>query len=159
MHWYLLASSPGWERNDHECYYVLFKTCKYGRRWMNVERYSRLPCLDCAQTSLTSHIPNLDVKKDQNVIHWSRPCDQSFLSTLTTPSVQPVRRRDPGWSRQQRRNWRCSRKTITLVETEVNISPNISISAQPLKMALHRNPAVHGSRMVIFLHDSKKAPF
>ena len=97
-------------------YNVLFKTCKYGRRWMNVERYSRLPCLDCAQTSLTSHIPNLDVKKDQNMIHWSRPCDQSFLSTLTTPSVQPVRRRDPGWSRQQRRNWRCSRKTITLVE-------------------------------------------
>ena len=42
---------------------------------------------------------------------------------------------------------------------EVNISPKISISAQPLKMALHRNPAMHGSRMVIFLHDSKKAPF
>ena len=43
--------------------------------------------------------------------------------------------------------------------TEVNISPKISISAQPLKMALHRNPAMHGSRMVIFLHDSKKALF
>ena len=43
--------------------------------------------------------------------------------------------------------------------SEVNISPKISISAQPLKMALHRNPAMHGSRMVIFLHDSKKAPF
>ena len=43
--------------------------------------------------------------------------------------------------------------------TEVNISPEISISAQPLKMALHRNPAMHGSRMVIFLHDSKKALF
>ena len=42
---------------------------------------------------------------------------------------------------------------------EVNISPKISISAQPLKMALHRNPAMHGSRMVIFLHDSKKALF
>ena len=42
---------------------------------------------------------------------------------------------------------------------EVNISPKISISAQPLKMALHRNPAMHGSRMVIFLHDSKKAFF
>ena len=39
--------------------------------------------------------------------------------------------------------------------SEVNISPKISISAQPLKMALHRNPAMHGSRMVIFLHDSK----
>ena len=45
------------------------------------------------------------------------------------------------------------------VITEVNISPKISISAQPLKMALHRNPAMHGSRMVIFLHDSKKALF
>ena len=44
-------------------------------------------------------------------------------------------------------------------KTEVNISPKISISAQPLKMALHRNPAMHGSRMVIFLHDSKKALF
>ena len=42
---------------------------------------------------------------------------------------------------------------------EVNISPKISISAQPLKMALHRNPAMHGSRMVIFLHDSKKTIF
>ena len=42
---------------------------------------------------------------------------------------------------------------------EVNISPKISISAQPLKMALHRNPAMYGSRMVIFLHDSKKALF
>ena len=42
---------------------------------------------------------------------------------------------------------------------EVNISPKISISAQPLKMALHRNPAMHGSRMVIFLHASKKALF
>ena len=42
---------------------------------------------------------------------------------------------------------------------EVNISPKISISAQPLKMALHRNPAIDGSRMVIFLHDSKKALF
>ena len=28
--------------------------------------------------------------------------------------------------------------------TEVNISPKISISAHPLKMALHRNPAMHG---------------
>ena len=46
-----------------------------------------------------------------------------------------------------------------LLRTEVNISPKISISAQPLKMALHRNPAMHGSRMVIFLHDSKKALF
>lgn len=46
-----------------------------------------------------------------------------------------------------------------LLNTEVNISPKISICAQPLKMALHRNPAVHGSRMVIFLHDSKKALF
>ena len=44
-------------------------------------------------------------------------------------------------------------------KAEVNISPKISISAQPLKMALHRNPAMHGSRMVIFLHDSKKALF
>ena len=44
-------------------------------------------------------------------------------------------------------------------QPEVNISPKISISAQPLKMALHRNPAMHGSRMVIFLHDSKKALF
>merc|ERR1719278_2577534 len=44
-------------------------------------------------------------------------------------------------------------------ETEVNISPKISISAQPLNMALHRNPAMHGSRMVIFLHDSKKSLF
>ena len=42
---------------------------------------------------------------------------------------------------------------------EVNISPKNFISAQPLKMALHRNPAMHGSRMVIFLHDSKKALF
>ena len=42
---------------------------------------------------------------------------------------------------------------------EVNISRKISISAQPLKMALHRNPAMHGSRMIIFLHDSKKALF
>ena len=48
---------------------------------------------------------------------------------------------------------------IYRLRTEVNISPKISISAQPLKMALHRNPAVHGTRMVIFLHDSKKAPF
>merc|ERR1711981_547991 len=39
---------------------------------------------------------------------------------------------------------------------EVNISPKISISAQPLKMALHKNPAMHGSRIVIFLHESKK---
>ena len=45
------------------------------------------------------------------------------------------------------------------ISAEVNISPKISISAQPLKMALHRNPAMHGSRMVIFLHDSKKALF
>ena len=43
-----------------------------------------------------------------------------------------------------------------LLRTEVNISPKISISAQPLKMALHRNPAMHGSRIVIFLHESKK---
>ena len=42
---------------------------------------------------------------------------------------------------------------------EVNISPKISISAQPLKMALHKNPGMHGSRMVIFLHDSQKALF
>ena len=35
----------------------------------------------------------------------------------------------------------------------------ISISAQPLKMALHKNPGMHGSRMVIFLHDSQKALF
>ena len=40
--------------------------------------------------------------------------------------------------------------------TEVNISPKISISAQPLKMALYKNPAMHGSRIVIFLHESKK---
>ena len=45
------------------------------------------------------------------------------------------------------------------VAAEVNISPTISISAQPLKLALHRNPAMHGSRTVIFLHDSNKAPF
>ena len=31
--------------------------------------------------------------------------------------------------------------------SEVNISPKISISAQPLKMALHKNPAMHGSRI------------
>ena len=43
--------------------------------------------------------------------------------------------------------------------TEVNISPKISISAHPLKMALHKNPAVHGSRIVIFLHESKKTVF
>ena len=42
---------------------------------------------------------------------------------------------------------------------EVNISPKISIYAQSLKMALHRNSAMHGSRMVIFLHDSKKSAF
>ena len=40
--------------------------------------------------------------------------------------------------------------------TEVNISPKISISAQPLKMALHKNPAMHGSRIAIILHESKK---
>ena len=50
-------------------------------------------------------------------------------------------------------------RLFPLIQAEVNISPKISICAQPLKMALHRNPATHGSRMVIFLHDSKKAPF
>ena len=43
--------------------------------------------------------------------------------------------------------------------TEVNISPKISISAQPLKMALHKNPAMHGSRIAIFLHKDKKEVF
>ena len=53
----------------------------------------------------------------------------------------------------------CDSSKVFAISPEVNISPKISISAQPLKMALHRNPAVHGTRMVIFLHDSKKAPF
>ena len=44
-------------------------------------------------------------------------------------------------------------------DPEVNISPKMSISAQPLKMALHKNPAMHGSRIVIFLHESKKRSF
>ena len=43
--------------------------------------------------------------------------------------------------------------------SEVNVSPKKSISAQPLKMALHKNPAMHGSRIVIFLHESKKKVF
>ena len=58
-------------------------------------------------------------------------------------------------------HFNCNAHCVTVVHcaAEVNISPKISISAQPLKMALHRNPAMHGSRMVIFLHDSKKALF
>ena len=54
---------------------------------------------------------------------------------------------------------------LFVARTEVNISPKIS--AQPLKMALHENPAMHGSRIAIFLHEYKtnvcfarlKAPF
>ena len=46
-----------------------------------------------------------------------------------------------------------------VARTEVNISPKISISAQPLKMALHKNPAMHGSRIAIFLHEDKKEVF
>ena len=49
--------------------------------------------------------------------------------------------------------------TFDPVKAEVNISPKNSISAQPLKMALHKNPAMHGSRIVIFLHKSKKGLF
>ena len=57
------------------------------------------------------------------------------------------------------KKWRSNRARKVYFKAEVNISPKNSISAQPLKMALHRNPAMHGSRMVIFLHDSKKALF
>ena len=48
---------------------------------------------------------------------------------------------------------------LTYLKAEVNISPKISISAQPLKMALHKNPAMHGSRIAIFLHEDKKEVF
>ena len=41
----------------------------------------------------------------------------------------------------------------------MNISPKIPTSAHPLKMALHKNPAMHGCWMVIFLHKSKKTVF
>ena len=63
--------------------------------------------------------------------------------------------------RQAHDGWNTCGRRFQIVNsgTEVNISPKISISAQPLKMALYRNPAMHGSRMVIFLHDSKKALF
>ena len=46
---------------------------------------------------------------------------------------------------------------LFVARTEVNISPKIS--AQPLKMALHENPAMHGSRIAIFLHEDKKEVF
>ena len=38
--------------------------------------------------------------------------------------------------------------------TEVYISPKINISARTLKMALHKNPGMHYSRVLIFLHGS-----
>ena len=42
---------------------------------------------------------------------------------------------------------------------QLPISTKISFSAQPLKLALHENPGMHGNWIVIFLHESKKAPF
>ena len=44
------------------------------------------------------------------------------------------------------------------VTAEVNISPKISISAQPLKLALHKNPAMHGSRIILFLQYITNPP-
>ena len=36
MHWYLLASSPGWERNDHECSMFCLKPANMGAvGWMS----------------------------------------------------------------------------------------------------------------------------
>ena len=54
---------------------------------------------------------------------------------------------------------RTIRQVSAEIIAEVNKSSKISISAQPLKMALHKNPGMHGTRIVIFLHESKIAPF
>ena len=79
--------------------------------------------------------------------------DSLFVGGGVTPTLSALHRQQDQVT-QQYATLNISKKVA-----EVNISPKISISAQPLKMALHRNPAVHGTRMVIFLHDSKKAPF
>ena len=44
-------------------------------------------------------------------------------------------------------------------ESEVYISPKFDISAQTLKMAQHKNPGMHYSRVVIFLHGPQKCVF
>ena len=54
---------------------------------------------------------------------------------------------------QRKRSYSCP--MCAREDAEVNISPKISISALPLKMALHKNPAMHGSQIAIFLHGYK----
>ena len=66
---------------------------------------------------------------------------------------------DTAWEEKRKQSYATSEVNNHYIIAEVNISPKISISAQPLKMALHKNPAMHGSQMVIFLHDSKRAIF
>ena len=44
--------------------------------------------------------------------------------------------------------------TMIMLNSEVYISPKINISARTLKIALHKNPRMRYSRVVIFLHGS-----
>ena len=70
---------------------------------------------------------------------------KSGTSGQTDMSVGIIIHQISGQISKSLRSRSVSVTNITSCAAEVNISPKISISAQPLKMTLHKNPAMHGS--------------